>query len=50
MQQPLFKNWWFFVVVAVINHSTLAFSEDPVTVLVNGPLSGTVGEKVSFEV
>lgn len=50
MQQPFFKNWMFFLLAAVLNHGTLAYSEDPVTVLINGPLSGSIGEKVSFEV
>lgn len=52
MQKNLFRIWMraAIVVAAVQAAGGLARGEDPVAVLVTGPLAGTVGEKVSFEV
>jgi hypothetical protein len=42
---------WYGLCCAVVSIAAgLAHAEDPVAVLVTGPLAGTVGERVSFEV
>ena len=48
MQKSLFRIWPFLVAMLVTGG--LARADDPVAVLVTGPLAGTIGERVSFEV
>ena len=40
----------FGMVSWIVVASTAAFGDDPVAVLVTGPLTASVGERVSFEV
>ncbi len=52
MQANLFRIWLCLAAIVVAMQATggAARGEDPVAVLVTGPLAGTVGERVSFEV
>ncbi len=52
MHANLFRTWLYLaaIVATVQAAGGLARGEDPVAVLVTGPLAGTIGERVSFEV
>lgn len=50
MQTSWFHNWLCVAAAIVASAALPAQGEDAVAVLVTGPLAGTVGEKVSFEV
>lgn len=50
MPKRAWSVWCCLAVAALAASAGFAWAEDPVAVLITGPLAGTIGEKVSFEV